>query len=333
MSPTQFRATVAVATTTLGLTVLLAGPMSTFGLGVAGVPDDPTSQVTSTVQTAEQVVTTVETTVQMTRQAVAPLPTAPAPSPAAPPVTKQTIAAPVTKHAATVVRRRTAVTRAAAPTEPAAQVGGASVQPVRVSVGKRAPATDTRPTSTTDRRSTTTSSTGSACDVPVLPLLPGGGQVLAVLAIICSAAGQLAPARIDITPSTDSPAAGALHTIGALRPRRAPIAAFGARSAADGAGRDGAAALTTAVGTAIGTPPVAGRGAGRAYTPTLHATPRSSVLETSADVAARRHHHTFFSGQAQGTLILTAIIIANLSILAGIALWRLAVRFVIPRFA
>jgi hypothetical protein len=52
-----------------------------------------------------------------------------------------------------------------------------------------------------------------------------------------------------------------------------------------------------------------------------------------AGAAATDHHHAFFSGQTRGTEILMAIIFANVAILAGIALWRLAVRFVIPRFA
>jgi hypothetical protein len=39
------------------------------------------------------------------------------------------------------------------------------------------------------------------------------------------------------------------------------------------------------------------------------------------------------SGRTPGTEVLLAIIFTNLAILAGIALWRLAVRFVIPRFA
>jgi hypothetical protein len=63
--------------------------------------------------------------------------------------------------------------------------------------------------------------------------------------------------------------------------------------------------------------------------------PTSSATAAAAHAASAtsHHHHTWFSGQSRGSEILMAIIVANLAILAGIALWRLAVRWVIPRFA
>jgi hypothetical protein len=79
----------------------------------------------------------------------------------------------------------------------------------------------------------------------------------------------------------------------------------------------------------------AGRGGALVYVNPVqeaNVTPASAGTAHAAD-GAHHHHHGFLSGQSRGTELLMAILFASLSILGGIALWRLAVRFVIPRFA
>jgi hypothetical protein len=59
----------------------------------------------------------------------------------------------------------------------------------------------------------------------------------------------------------------------------------------------------------------------------------SAIASANAGDVKTRHHHAWFSGQSRGTELLMAILFASLSVLGGIVLWRLAVRWVIPRFA
>jgi hypothetical protein len=105
----------------------------------------------------------------------------------------------------------------------------------------------------------------------------------------------------------------------------------------DGASRPTAGTAQAArPGAPLGAPAVAGAGrAGAlAYGSATHVSPAPATpASANAASASQHHHHGFFSGRADGTEALLAIIFANLAILAGITLWRLAVRFVIPRFA
>jgi hypothetical protein len=354
MAPRQVRSKVAVVTTSLGLAVLLAGPASTFGLGVpvVGGSDSTTSQVTTTVQgvvettqqTAATTVTNVEsavqTTVQATTPAVVPQQTAPAqPQRGGQTVTKQG-ATPVKKQVAAVSRPRTAVKRIATPTERASRPVSAAAEPARTVAHKR---TRVARAITTKPRPSTTSPAGqssAACDVPALALLPGGSQVQALLAIVCDAAGGLVlPGRINLTPTAAGATApgGVLGATGAgpVDPRRARSASLGPHVTAGFPTRPSAA---IAQAGHPGAPIVASRvgGAGRAgaltYLAAIHASHTSARTDKAAS-PSHDHHHGFLSGQTPGTEVLLAIIFTNLAILAGIALWRLAVRFVIPRFA
>jgi hypothetical protein len=364
MTPSPVRSKVAVVTAALGVAVLLAGPTSTFGLGVPVVGDagSATTQVTNTVQgavdTTQQMaattVTQVESTVQTTTQAVPPAPAAapqPAPATSAPAVTKQVttrVAAPVEKHVAAVVRPQTHTAAAAAPNQLAKQAGGASAAPARIASARRTRVTRAQivraPSRTTAARA---QDAPAGCTVPALAALPGGSQLQALLAIVCAAAGGFdLPGGIGVVQGDVSvPVAGDVRGASARGtagpggrqpavpthgPRaRAGVRPAGAATATQAATSQPAGSVRLLVGLG------AGRGGALVYVNSVQAanvTPVSAATAHAAD-GARHHHHGFLSGQSRGTELLMAILFANLSILAGIALWRLAVRFVIPRFA
>jgi hypothetical protein len=352
MARTQLRTKVAVVTTTVGLAVLLAGPTSTFGLGVPGA-DSVTTQVTSTVestqQTAATTVTQVESTLQTTAQTVAPTPAAPppAPTPSAPAQTVTRAAAPVKKQAAAVAAPRTSVQRQPATTRAVSAPARSVTDSVRQLSQKRTTTSRIRKPAlrTTTRTSTSTTSGDeppAQCSVPLLGLLPGGAQLQALVAIACNAASGLdLGARIGLTPSADSTApASGLHgtsSRGPSAPVRARSASFGPHAVAGVASRPGAVAASAGrVGR--GLVPLGARTTGRAgaiaYVNAVAAADASATAAPTSDAAAaKHHHHTWFSGQSRGTELLLAIIFASIATLGGIVLWRLAARFVVPRFA
>src|SRR4051794_22052575 len=151
MAQRQVRKRLAGITTALGLAVLLAGPASTFGLGVPGVGSDSATStvqgaVETTQQTAATTVSNVETTVQTTVQTTTAVPQAvtnqvqstagavrPAPAAAAP------VQQPVTKAAAP--RKATTKTSAPAAAPPPAQ---RAAVPVREVGGRSATARSSR---------------------------------------------------------------------------------------------------------------------------------------------------------------------------------------------
>jgi hypothetical protein len=192
------------------------------------------------------------------------------------------------------------------------------------------------------------SSTGASpvqCDVPLLNLLPGVGQLSSLLTLACDAVNSLdLPSRVGLAPSSasDNPLLGDLllpasSSAPPARKRARSSAAggrppttgrHGAASAADGAGLGGRGALPL---VAVGV----GHGGPVAYVDSFR-TPVASAGHVAAGHSSAsdpRHHHAWFSGQSRGTEILMAILFASLSVLGGIILWRLAVRWVIPRFA
>jgi hypothetical protein len=353
MARMQVRSKVGVVTTMLGLAVLLAGPTATLGLGVPTV-DSTTTQVTSTVQdavqtteqTATTTVTQVESTVQSTQQVAAPQPTAsaPAPAPATPAKTVTTrVSAPVQKATTHVARPSAPATRAATTVAGATQ----RVSSARTTASKRTSAKRTHKlatrTATSRPQSRASDAPSSQCDVPLLALLPGGSELNALLAVACDAAGVLdLPARLGLAPAADAiPAPSAPGSV----PSSAPMAtSVRARAAGLGTHRATGAGGPAAAGAASAAQPgtvVAGihaaAGGHEGALPYLQGTNAAHVAPASNDAspasASQPHHHTWFSGQSRGTEILMALIFASLSLLTGLALWRLAVRWVIPRFA
>jgi hypothetical protein len=351
MARTQIRSKVGVVTTTLGLAVLLAGPTATLGLGVPTV-DSATTTIQDAARTTQQtaattvtqVETTVQSTVQTTQQVAAPQPAAPAPAPATPTKTVTRVSAPVKKATTRVARpsapSKQVATTAARTTQQASSPSGA----VRTTAAKpRTHRTATRPVAPRTQ-SGAGDEASSQCDVSLLALLPGGNELGALLAIACDAAGGLdLPARLGLTPQTDafdapsSAGPATSSSAGAPSPVRARAAGAGTHrtsAAATPATADAAAAASP--GAVVAGIHAAGSGhAGAiAYVDGVNAaeiTPSSHAASGGAD--ASRHHHAWFSGQSRGTEILLALIFASLSLLAGITLWRLAVRWVIPRFA
>ncbi|HEX6713306.1 MAG TPA: hypothetical protein VF066_07970, partial [Thermoleophilaceae bacterium] len=284
-----------------------------------------------------------ESTVQTTTQAVAPQPAvAPQTQTSAPAPTKRTatrVAAPVKKHVAAVARPRTQARPAAAPTQ-LAKSGGAAAEPVRTVAAKRTRVARTHVVSTPAR-----TKTAGAQDMPAdcaLPALPLPGELQALLAIVCDATGGLdltarlglahadsgTPALGDVRGASARSAGGPVHARSAARVPRA-LAGIASRTS-PGSG------TPLPIGAPVGPPTGAGGGHGAGIADwnamgVAQATPQSGG--GGANGASSHHHHGFFSGQSRGTEILLAIIFANLSILGGIALWRLAARWVIPRWA
>jgi hypothetical protein len=355
MARTQIRPKLGVVTTTLGLAVLLAGPTATLGLGVPTV-DSATTTVQGAVQTTEQTaattVTQVETTVQSTvqtttQQVAAPQPAAPAPAPATPTKTVTRVSAPVRK-AATRVSRPSAPSRQAATTVTRARQQVSSTSgAVRTAAGKRTTAarTDTVATRAAAPRTQSRAGDGpsSQCDVSLLALLPGGNELGALIALACDAAGGLdLPARLGLAAHTD----GASTPSGAGPSNTSPAGptSLRARAAGRGTHRITGAGTPSAANAAAAAQPGAvvaglhaaasGHAGALAFVdgvPVAHVSSVSRDASAAGDAGA--HHHTWFSGQSRGTEILLALIFASLSLLAGITLWRLAVRWVIPRFA
>jgi hypothetical protein len=359
MAPQKLRTKVTALTTSAGLVVLLAGPTSTFGLGVPGA-DTTTGAVTTTVQgavqtteqTAATTVTQVQSTVQTTTQTAAvPQPSAPAPVPvqttvkkvaAAPKQAVSRAVAPAKKRAVAVAAPHTGSQRLSSTRELS---GTAAPATQRVAVAKR---TNThkasKPRTAAAPTSATTAPDPIQCDLPVLALLPGGSELGALVTLACNTANGLdLPARIGLAPESQGggPSLGdvlraipSAHAITA-RARSAQLGAHFAKRTGNGPAAAGAA-QGAVPGARLNLPFVGGtaRGGAVVYADRFKAAgAQATVAPAAQDAASRtRHHHGWFSGQSKGTELLMAILFANLSILGGIVLWRLAIRWVIPRF-
>lgn len=371
MAPRNLRTQVAVLGTTAGLAVLLAGPASTFGLGVPGT-DTTVSQVTGTIQgaaqTTEQTVatavpqvqSTVQTTVQTTTQAVAvPQPSAPAPASSPAPVQavkkvaaapRQAVArvtAPVKKPAATAVPAPRAGTQRLIATSRVSDRTASATRATRITVAKHAAVTRRKQ----QRDTAAPRSTGGAdapipCELSLLSLLPGGSQLGALASLACdTVAGIDLPARVGLAPQSASgnptSLGNVLGTISRVTsdPARSRLLLLGNRAAAGAAARPLAGAAQAGRPGSGGAFPLAregGRSGAIAYVDafrTANDSPAPAPAATTAADPSASHHHGWFSGQSRGTELLIAILFASLSVLGGITLWRLAVRWVIPRFA
>jgi hypothetical protein len=179
----------------------------------------------------------------------------------------------------------------------------------------------------------------------VLALLPGGNELGALVTLACDTANGLdLPSRIGLAPQSQggAPSLGdvlrAIPTVRGLTTRARRVQLLDAHSAqrSTRGGTTAGAAQPAASGAGL-SPPFAGaavRGDAVVYTDRFQtARAHATVGPAAQDAAAKtRHHHSWFSGQSKGTELLMAILFANLSILGGIVLWRLAVRWVVPRF-
>lgn len=355
MTRKPIRTKVAVVSTAAGLAVLLAGPMNTFGLGVPGGGDtgSATTQVTSTVegavQTTQQTVVTTVTNVESTVQATVQTTTqaaAPAPTQTSVPSATKTVAAPVKKKLAAVSHPRTQAKPAAAPVQLVKKARGASSSAPVAAVVKRAHIARTRHAASATSTSSEQAQDGPvSCDVPALALLPGGSQLQGLLTLVCDATGlgsRLGVPASPVTPvdgrgdvrgaSARGAANGALARLASLALHPTAVA-----GASQPGGTPGGSALAIPIGGPTGAAVYGTHGGGDAYgggIPMAHISPGAGAGTDVAKSSARHgHHHAFFAGQSRGTEILMAILFANLAILGGIVLWRLAVRWVIPRFA
>ena len=355
MTKTQVRAQLALATTSVGLAVLLSGPASTFGLG-SGLPivggSDPVNQVTSTVQgvvgTTQQTVATtvssVESTVPATTQAAAPQEPAPPPVQttvqtvsAAPQQAVSRVAEPVKKQMAAVARARTPSRLAAAPAPSVKTTARAVTETVRRTVRET-----TLPRGTPSAASDAAAAPMPQCvDVPLLGLLPGGSQVKALLTMVCDATGSLLlPGRVSADPSAGAGLGGLLGTTSSVPARQgrgrsalADVLRLGGASRRAGPITEQTANAASVIG-ATGAATSA-RAGGLPFIDAVNArqAPVPFGSASAGKAGGQRRHHSFFASQSSGTTVLMGILILNLAILAGIAMWRMAVRWVLPRFA
>jgi hypothetical protein len=359
MAQRQVRSQVAIVTTSLGLAVLLAGPAATFGLGgipIVGGSDSPVNQVTSTVQglaettqqAAATTVTNVESTVQATTQP--PASQQPAASQVQTNVTeapKQAVARvtePVKNHVPAIAQPRTPAGHSVVPAESVKKTAASVPEAFR-----RHTAVASDPILPRATRLTKTPAPSTAADapttqcvaLPLLDLLPGGAQVKALLGIVCDAAAGLFPGRIGANqPAGAGPglggAPGATSSVPA-RHGRGRSAVPGGRAPGGASRRAGPttepSAMSASVVGAIGAA-VAGRAGDLPHIDAAPAAQRTHGAGSgSGRKAAAERHHGFFAGQPSGTTVLIGILILNLAILGGIAVWRMAVRWVLPRFA
>jgi hypothetical protein len=181
------------------------------------------------------------------------------------------------------------------------------------------------------------------CDVSLLSLLPGGDQLSALVTLVCDAASGLdLPARLGPAEQASSPSLATVLEVFTSAPparARARSVAPGTRHVAAAESRTPAAAAAQAGRPGAATAPPIGAAPGvqgaTTYTDSFKV-PYASVPKAAAATAtesATKHHHAWFSGTSRGTEVLMAILFASLSILGGIVLWRLAVRWVVPHFA
>jgi hypothetical protein len=352
MAHSNVRNRVAAVAASFGVAVLLAGPTSTFGLGVPVVGDTgaTTTQVTSTVQgaveTTQQTVATVETTVQTTTQAVAPQPAA-APVQtttqtvaAAPKQTVARVAAPVKQPAAAKPRTSSAPrTATAAPTQVAS-----ATDSVRAATRKVTTTTRAREVRKPTRLSTSSSTAGddpSPCDqLLVLDAFPGAAQLRAVLTLVCNAGGSLLlPASLGGSHATaDTPPSGEVRGIsasgGTLRARSAstmPNALSGAASHPSAGAADASDA-----GRSLGTTaaPGIGRAGALGYMNAVNARPAATASGAVAGASATHGGHGgLFSGPVDGTQALLLLLFIDFVALLAIVFWRLGRRWALPRFA
>jgi hypothetical protein len=187
----------------------------------------------------------------------------------------------------------------------------------------------------------------SGCAVSQLTLLPVGAQMQALLSIVCSATGVDLPARLGLTPAAPTPPAlggGATADVasggggGAAAQPGAPVVRRGTARGdgqAAGAGQPGPGFTAQTTSVAGPHPVGAPRGAAVNFAAVGQAIPAAQVSGRHAATpsASGDRHHSWFGAQPPGAQVLLAVLLANLAILGAIALWRVAVRFVIPRFA
>lgn len=342
---------VAALTAGAAVAALLIGPAVTWGLDIP-VPGGSGSAVTQVAATAQGVVTTAE---QTTRSAVTTVETA-APTTAAPvasaaPVVQTTVRAvtgqAVQKKAATGPVRNAPLTRVSAKTapvrrslQPTGGTGGslrtaAPVAAVKAHVRSVTVAKPLIAASPRDRSSAPQAASSQCDSLPALPVLPGGLDVRALLAVVCNAAGNvLNPARIG-TPGIASAGVSIGEVLGALgRSGSAP----GARRAGPGSLR--ADAVRAAAASAGGYPGSSVAGAtgwpgasGSAPSSAVGAPAGALSSRPTAADATRRADGARFSNRINGTALLSLVLILDAAFLAAIVLWRMARRWVVPRLA
>jgi hypothetical protein len=247
---------------------------------------------------------------------------------------------PVKKQVAAVARPRTSAGRASAP----AKAVKTATAVIERAVHDRTAAATAPPRVT--RRATTSAPSAAAAaptpqcvELPLLDLLPGGGQVKALLTMACDAAAALLlPSR----SSVDQPAGGgrldgllgATSSVPARHGRRRSALLYVLRLGGASRRAGPITAQTATAASVFGATAAAPRAGGLPFIDAVNAHPAAAPVDSGSgrNAGGERHHHSFFAAQSSGTTVLMGILILNLAILAGIAMWRMAARWVLPRF-
>jgi hypothetical protein len=172
--------------------------------------------------------------------------------------------------------------------------------------------------------------------------LPPNSALGALVALICSVGNQVLPEAVGGTQAADP-----LVTLGdALFASGGPLAGHGdplsvlrfgtgertagAASAASAAGAGDPTVGALAAGVSRGSPRTLGAGG----VPYASIDPASGAADPGSGAgSANGHHRDSFMSPVNGTTALALILIVDAALLAGLLLWRVAQRYVIPRLA
>ena len=331
----------------------------TWGLDVTGATgtSGAVTQVTETTQnavsTVQQTASTVQTTVQTTTEA---------PAAAAEPVVNQVentagavttapkqavqqVSAPAKKPAAVAAPKKTSSVQRSSATRLAPKSASTTVtrsvtDTARKHTGRvRDTANTTRSkTATTSTRSSATKQRASGCDgLTLLDLLPAG--LGSLLSVACEL--DVLPARLGTAQTAPNPSVVTLGQIlaraNAMIDTRRVLAAF-AKKPRHIALRDRASAWPTS-----GLPTPAGPARGVAFGGSARGTaggysiPYASQLATPSahDAASKsgRPHLGVLSTPVDGTSWLRLILVLDVALLGALLMWRVARRWLVPRFA
>jgi hypothetical protein len=179
---------------------------------------------------------------------------------------------------------------------------------------------------------------GSQCDsLPALPVLPGGLDLRAVLTIVCKAAANvLTPARIG-TPAIARAGLSIGDILGAAGAGGSPTHAHGAGHG-DPRAVAGHALTASSAGyrgtAAAGAGDLTGIRASGAAPASATGAPAGPIADPAPTANATAQAHSGrFSNPVNGTNVLSLVLILDAAFLAAVVLWRIARRWVVPRFA
>lgn len=353
MATGRLRMQVAALTSVLAVAALLAGPGMTWGLDVPAVGGSggTTGQLAATAQgvvtTAEQTVESTVTTVQAAAPATVMQETVPSPvQTTAPTVTAQPAPpAPVQKKTPAAATLKTPVTRRSEKAPRAGKApqstGGTLRQAVRTPVLKGAPRTAAKakllPTASPGARPAAPEPTPQCGGLPALPVL-GGIDLGALVTIVCDARNLLTPARVGTGRAADAPVSIGDLLGAAVSGRALAYARAALLHRYPGAAGDDQRGLAAGDGDRAASLARAGRAGAMSPSPVAYPgavlTQLDPISTRLPKARATQHRHSgVFSTPVDGTGMLSLVLMLDSALLVAIVLWRMARRWLVPRFA